>query len=73
MRIAAPVHLSPDQEQQLRSAAESQTVSVRFSRRAPIICLAAAGQQDIQIAASLGITRQPVVGVNASASTGSTG
>ncbi len=58
MRIATPVHLSPDQEQQLRSAAERQTVSVRFSQRAPIICLAAAGQQDIQIAASLGITRQ---------------
>ena len=58
MRIAAPVQLSPDQEQQLRSAAESQTVSVPFSQRAQIICLAAAGQQDIQIAASLGITRQ---------------
>jgi transposase len=58
MRIAAAVQLSPDQERQLRSAADSQTVSVRFSQRAQIICLAAAGKQDIQIAASLGISRQ---------------
>src|SRR5664279_1338694 len=58
MRIAAPIQLPPEQERQLRSAADSQTVSVRFSQRAQIICLAAAGKQDIQIAASLGITRQ---------------
>jgi transposase len=58
MRIAPVVSLASDQKILLTKAAKGTSVSVRFSRRAKIILLAAEGRQDIEIARELGVTRQ---------------
>lgn len=58
MRVAPPVCLSPDQKTLLTKAAKGTSVSVRFSQRAKIVLLAAQGNQDIDIAQALGVTRQ---------------
>lgn len=60
MRIARPVLLSDAQRGQLRSIANSKTVTVRFAQRAKMILLAGEGLQDKQIAAHVGVRRQAV-------------
>ena len=58
MRVAPVVSLTSDQKNLLTKAANGSSVSVRFSRRARIVLLAAEGRQDIAIARELKITRQ---------------
>ena len=58
MRIAPVVQFSQEQRVPLEKAARSTSGSVRFAQRAKIVLLAAEGQQDIEIAQTLGITRQ---------------
>jgi transposase len=60
MRVAPSILLSDEQRRRLTAVAASRTASVRFATRAKIILLAADGQQDIQIAAQLGMQRQTV-------------
>ena len=60
MRVARPVLLSDLQRNQLRTAANSRTASVRFAQRAKMILLAGEGLQDKQIAAVVAVRRQAV-------------
>jgi transposase len=60
MRVAPPILLSDEHRQQLSTAANSRSVSVRFAQRARMILLAAEGRQDKQIAAEVSIRRQSV-------------
>lgn len=57
MRIAPTVTLAPLQQQQLQSWAGSRSLPQRQVQRAQIILLAAEGQQDIEIAQKLGVSR----------------
>ena len=57
MRIARPVKLTRQQQEQLQATAEGRRTSVRLAERARIVLLAAQGLQDKQIAARLGIDR----------------
>ena len=60
MRIAPTVTLTPTQQQQLHSWSGSRSLPQRQVQRAQIILLAAEGQQDIEIAKKLGISRYKV-------------
>jgi transposase len=60
MRVAPPILLTDEQRQALAAAAASRTASVRFAQRAKMILLAADGNQDIEIAAEVGLQRQAV-------------
>jgi transposase len=60
VRIAPTVSLSPTQRQQLQSWAGARSLPQRQVQRAQIILLAAEGQQDIEIAERLGISRYKV-------------
>jgi transposase len=60
MRVAPPILLTDEQRQALAAAAASRTASVRFAQRAKMILLAADGNQDIEIAAQVGLQRQAV-------------
>jgi transposase len=58
MRFAPAITLSDEQRQQLEACARSRSFPLRQVQRAQIVLRAAAGEQDQQIAAALGITRQ---------------
>lgn len=60
MRVAPTIQLSPEEERNLTRLARSNTTSVRLSRRAHIVLLAAAGQSNREIAAELMIGRVQV-------------
>jgi transposase len=55
MRVARPVVLSSEQREVLESRARARSAAARSVERARIVLLAAAGLQDKQIAAKLGI------------------
>ena len=56
MRVARPIELNPEQKEALEQCARARSRSVRVVERARIVLLAAAGKQDKEIAAELGIT-----------------
>lgn len=60
MRVAPTIQLSAAEERTLTRLARSNTTSVRLSRRARIVLLAAAGQSNLEIAAELKIGRVQV-------------
>lgn len=57
MRIAATVTLTPSQQQQLEAWAGARSLPLRQVQRSQIVLLAAAGHQDIEIAAQLRMSR----------------
>src|SRR5437868_8337804 len=60
MRIAPAITLSPEQRTVLESQARSRSLPVRVAERARIVLLAASGQPDKEIAASMAITPKKV-------------
>ena len=60
MRIARAIHLSEEQQAQLQSYARGRRVEQRIVERANIVLLAAAGRENLEIAAELGISRHTV-------------
>ena len=60
MRVAPTIQLSPEEERSLTRLARSNTTSVRLSRRARIVLMAAAGQSNREIATELEIGRVQV-------------
>lgn len=60
MRIAPAISLSSDQQTALEQWARSRSLPARVVERARIVLLAAAGQQDKQIAAAMKITPKKV-------------
>ena len=58
MRVAPPIRLSSEQQEALEQCARARSLSVRLVERARIVLLAAAGKQDKDVAAELGITAQ---------------
>ena len=60
MRVAPPIDLTPEQQEALEQCARARSLSVRLVERARIVLLAAAGKQDKDVAAELGITAQKV-------------
>ena len=58
MRIAPPIRLTPEQQEALEQCARARSLSVRLVERARIVLLAAAGNQDKDVAAELRITAQ---------------
>jgi transposase len=58
MRVASAVTLTEEQEQTLKQWARGRSLPARLVERARLILLAAAGKQDLEIAAELGITNQ---------------
>lgn len=58
MRMAPCITLSDDQHKQLEIYARGRSIPLRLVHRAQIVLRAARGEQDQQIAAALGITRQ---------------
>ena len=60
MRIARAIHLSEDQQAQLEVFARGRRVEQRIVERANIILMAAAGKENLAIAAELGLSRHTV-------------
>jgi len=60
MRVAPTIVLGAAERRKLMQLAKSRTASVRLARRAQIVLLAAAGQDNAAIAAELGIGRVQV-------------
>ncbi len=58
MRVAAPIDLTSEQQDLLEQWARARSLPVRGVERARIVLLAAAGKQDKDVAAELGITAQ---------------
>lgn len=58
MRVAPQVVLTEDQKQTLRQWARGRSLPARQVERARVILLAAAGKQDLEIAAEIGISNQ---------------
>jgi transposase len=58
MRVAPAITLSDEARKQLETYARGRSFPLRLTQRAQIVLRAAAGEQDQQIAAALGITRQ---------------
>ena len=58
MRVAPQVELTRDQEQTLRQWARGRSLPARQVERARVVLLAAAGKQDLEIAAEIGISNQ---------------
>jgi transposase len=58
MRVAPPVVLSEDQRHTLLQWARGRSLSARQVERARVVLLAAAGKQDLEIAAEVGISNQ---------------
>jgi transposase len=58
MRVAPPVELTEDQERALRQWARGRSLPARQVERARVVLLAAAGKQDLEIAAEIGISNQ---------------
>ena len=60
MRIAPAITLSPEERTGLESQARSRSLPVRVAERARIVLLAAAGQQDKEIAVVMAVTWKKV-------------
>src|ERR1039457_1677257 len=58
MRVAPPVELTEDQERALQQWARGRSLPARQVERARVVLLAAAGKQDLEIAAEIGISNQ---------------
>src|SRR5258708_35418398 len=58
MRVAPTVGLTEDQKQTLQQWSRGRSLPVRQVERARIILLSAAGKQDLEIAAEIGISNQ---------------
>jgi transposase len=58
MRVAPQIVLTPDQEQTLQQWTRGRSLPARQVERARVILLAAAGKQDLEIAAEMGISNQ---------------
>jgi transposase len=58
MRVAPPVELTEDQERALQQWARARSLPARQVERARVVLLAAAGKQDLEIAAEIGISNQ---------------
>ena len=58
MRVAPQVVLTEDQERILRQWARGRSLPARQVERARVVLLAAAGKQDLEIAAAVGIGNQ---------------
>jgi transposase len=58
MRVAPPVELTEDQERTLQQWARGGSLPIRRVERARVVLLAAAGKQDLEIAAEIGISNQ---------------
>ena len=58
MRVAPPIVLASEQEQTLQQWTRGRLLPARKVERARVVLLAAAGKQDLEIAAELGITNQ---------------
>ena len=58
MRVAPPVELTEDHERALQLWARGRSLPVRQVERARVVLLAAAGKQDLEIAAEIGISNQ---------------
>ncbi len=56
MRVARPIVLSSEQKEALEQNVRARSLAVRLVERSRIVLLAAAGKQDKEIAAELGIT-----------------
>jgi len=57
MRIAPPIRLTSEQQEALKQCARARSLSVRLVERARMVLLAA-GKQDKDVPAELGITAQ---------------
>ena len=60
MRIAPPIELTPEQRSTLEAQARSRSLPARVVERSRIVLLAAAGEQDKEIAHSLSMTPKKV-------------
>src|ERR1039457_710782 len=58
MRVAPPVELTEDQKRALQQWARGRSLPARQVERARVVLLAAAGRQDLEIAAQIGISNQ---------------
>ena len=58
MRVAPPVELTEDLERALQQWARGRSLPARQVERARVVLLAAAGKQDLEIAAEIGISNQ---------------
>jgi transposase len=58
MRVAPPVVLTEDQKRTLQQWARGRSLPARQVERARVVLLAAAGKQDLEIAADVGISNQ---------------
>lgn len=58
MRVAPPVDLTEDQKRALQQWARGRSLPARQVERSRIVLLAAAGKQDLEIAAEIGISNQ---------------
>jgi transposase len=58
MRVAPPVKLTEDQDRTLQQWARARSLPARQVERARVVLLAAAGKQDLEIAAEIGISNQ---------------
>jgi transposase len=58
MRVAAQIVLTQDQKQILHQWARGRSLPARLVERARVVLMAAAGKQDLEIAAEIGISNQ---------------
>ena len=58
MRVAPTIVLTDDQKQVLQQWARGRSLPARQVERARVVLLAAAGKQDLEIAAEIGISNQ---------------
>jgi len=58
MRVAPQIVLTQDQEQTLQQWARGRSLPARQVERAQVVLMAAAGKQDLEIAAEMGISNQ---------------
>lgn len=58
MRVAPQIALTQDQEQTLQQWARGRSLPARQVERAQVVLMAAAGKQDLEIAAEIGISNQ---------------
>jgi transposase len=58
---ATPISLTPEQQARLEGWTRAATTPQRLARRARIILLAAAGQNNAEIARSMGVSREQVI------------
>jgi transposase len=58
MRVAPPIFLTEDERRTLHQWARGRSLPARLVERARVVLLAAAGKQDLEIAAEVGISNQ---------------